>query len=194
MRHSAIALSATVAVLSMLASGCATHQTAKDDAASILAEGPSSETTRQPGMAGRTSMAWGDAWTAARLFKNAVAANPTAINRFNLATAYQGTGRLQDAAALYGPLLIDGRYIWVNANRDINNLELPGRRFNIAEESAHRLADIARTVGSAAAAAKLAESNVGGPASTEVGGPARGAVTDDRARQLDVAAEVVRAP
>lgn len=192
MRHTSIALSTAIAVLAMLTSGCATHATSKENAASILRGGASSQSSNEAAMEGRTSMSWGDAWTAARLFKNAVAANPTALNRFNLATAYQGTGRLQDAAAIYGALLVDGRYIWVTANRDINALELPVRRFNIADESARRLAAIAAAAGSASAAATLAQSNVGGAASTQVGGPTKGAVSDERARQLDVAAEVVR--
>ncbi len=181
----------------LLAASCAMgpHRASKADSADILrGSAPESESSNQAAMAGRTAMAYGDAWTATRLFKAAADANPTPINRFNLATGYQNTGRLQDAATLYGGLLVDGQFIWVTPNRDINNPDTPLRKFNIAEESARRLAAIARTVGSPSAAAALAESNVGGSASTEVGGPKKGPVTDERARQLDVAAEVVRGP
>jgi hypothetical protein len=189
---------AMVAVAGLLATACATssHQSAKDDAAAILAAGPEGSSGNQSEQAGRTSMAHGDAWTATRLFKQAAAANNTPLNRFNLAAGYQNTGRLTDALAIYRTLAVDGQYLWVTPNNDLNDgggTRLA--RFNLADESNRRVVEIERTLaGTRAARAVDMKDNIGGAASTQVGGPARGAVTDEKARQLDEKAEAIRTP
>ncbi len=80
-------------------------------------------------------MAAGDNWTGTNAFRKLAAKNGSALNRFNLATGYQRTGRLDQAKALYRDLLTDGRFTLVSA-------VAPGgssRTFNAADEAASRL-------------------------------------------------------
>lgn len=189
---------AMIAVAGLLASACATssHQSSKDDSAAILAAGPESSSGNQSETAGRTAMAHGDAWTATRLFKQAAAANNTPLNRFNLAAGYQNTGRLTDALAIYRTLAKDGQYLWVTPNNDLTEGGgKPLARFNLADEANRRIVEIEKTLaGTRSARAADMKDNIGGAASTQVGGPTRGTVTDEKARQLDEKAETVRKP
>lgn len=186
---------AMLAAASLLAAACASssHESAKLDAAGILADGPETGSENQAETAGRTSMAHGDAWTATRLFKRAAEANNTPLNRFNLAAGYQNTGRLKQAAELYRTVEHDGKYVWVVGNNDLNDPTKALTRFNLAEESGRRLLVIADLLAAPKAKrAALMKNNIGGIASTQVGGPTAGAVSDTRAADLDVKAEAVR--
>ena len=81
-------------------------------------------------------MARGDNWAATNVLKALAAKDPTPLNRFNLATAYQRTGRLAQAKTLYRGLLADGRYTNISA------IPMGGqglRLFNAADEAASRL-------------------------------------------------------
>lgn len=81
-------------------------------------------------------MAQGDNWAATNVLKAIAAKNATPLNRFNLATAYQRTGRIAQAKALYRGLLADGRYTNISA------IPMGGqglRLFNAADEAASRL-------------------------------------------------------
>ena len=183
-----------VAAAGLLASACASHLTSQTNSASILAQGPQSQNSNQAAMAGRTAMAWGDSWTAQRLFRRAEAGHDTPSNRFNVAAGYQNTGRLNEAAAIYRTLLVDGRYTWVTSNNDVHNPNARARRFNIAEESNRRLVEITNAGPSlhSAGRVQILSENVGGSASSSVGGPTKGGVSDEHARQLDVRAATLR--
>ena len=79
-------------------------------------------------------MARGDNWTGTNAFKTLSAKNNSPLNRFNLATGYQRTGRLEQAKVLYQGLLVDGQFTMITAIT-------PGapRTFNAADEAASRL-------------------------------------------------------
>jgi hypothetical protein len=81
-------------------------------------------------------MARGDNWAATNMLKALVAKDGSALNRFNLATGYQRTGRLAQAKALYQGLLAEGRFTNISA------VPMGGqglRLFNAADEAASRL-------------------------------------------------------
>jgi hypothetical protein len=80
-------------------------------------------------------MAAGDNWAGTNAFRKLAGKNGSALNRFNLATGYQRTGRLDQAKVIYRDLLVDGRFTLVSA-------VAPGgtsRTFNAADEAASRL-------------------------------------------------------
>jgi len=52
---------------------------------------------------------WGDTHTSTLLFERAVAADPTPLNKFNLAGAYQNEGRQGDALLLYDQVVKEGK-------------------------------------------------------------------------------------
>jgi hypothetical protein len=187
---------AAITLAGLLSTACATvtHESSKANSAEILADGAASQSSNQAAMAGRTAMAYGDAWTATRLFKRASAAHPSPLNRFNEAAGLENTGRLSDAAVIYRTLLVDGKYTWANSNRDLNNSKMQMRRFNIADESQRRLIEIslAKTSTKTAGGEAILDANVGGDSAAKVGGPTSGAVSDEHARQLDVKADARR--
>ncbi|THD79335.1 MAG: hypothetical protein E7812_09680 [Phenylobacterium sp.] len=185
-----------IAAVGLLAAACAStsHQTSKANSAAVLAAGAQSPGSTQAASAAQTAMSWGDTWTASKLFKRAEADHDSPANRFNVAASLESTGRLQDAAVIYRTLLVDGRYTWLTSTSDVHNPNGRLRHFNLAEESQRRLIDIARASTSVhtAAGQEIAASSIGGAASASVGGPTKGAVSDEHARQLDEKAEDVR--
>jgi hypothetical protein len=138
-------------------------------------------------------MARGDTWAATNVLKALAAKDPTPLNRFNLATAYQRTGRLAQAKTLYRGLLADGRYTNISA------IPMGGqglRLFNTADEAASRLLYIewleaggeerlksAPLYGVTAADASFT------PVSIPEGAPT-GDVTDEEAKALDGQAKI----
>ena len=125
-------------------------------------------------------MARGNNWIATNLQKRATAAEPTIENRFNLATAYQRTGRLDTAKTYYQSLVREGEGVRMEQGWRADN-------FDVALESADRLLYIdwvqnGATRRSGAVSADVAASNV----SATVGGSgADQEVTDEQARALD---------
>lgn len=178
-----------VAVLGLAASGCATHEVAKLEAHTTLAAAPDILPASAFSSA-QASMAWGDRWTAANLFERSVEGRANALNRFNLAAAYQRTGRLEEAAANYRVVTEIGKYQWASSVRDNAHQKVNVRRFNLADESARRLVRLDRPVSYAALAnpGALSATDVGVQASATVGG-ASGRIPDQRAIALDAAAE-----
>jgi hypothetical protein len=179
-----------IAAACLLASACATHQTSRTASASTLALGAGSANTAA-GSDGLTAMAWGDAWTATNLFEQANDEHSTVLSRFNLAAGYQRTGRLDDAARLYRALAVDGQYVWANSGSDNNDRSAVGRRFNIGEESARRLARIAPAMSRQMVRAHAAGDATVPPSAT-VSAPVGDAVTDRDARQRDAVVEAGR--
>jgi hypothetical protein len=118
-------------------------------------------------------------WIATNLQKRVVDAAPTIPNRFNLATGYQRTGRLETAKGYYQTLAVEGEGVGMEQG-------WRSRNFDVAMTSADRLLYIdwlqngaARRSG--AVAAGEAATNV----SATVGGNGDAEVTDEQARALD---------
>lgn len=125
-------------------------------------------------------------WIGTNLQKRAVAAAPTVENRFNLATGYQRTGRLETAKGYYQTLATEGE-------GTVMEQGWRSRDFDVGMTSADRLLYIdwlqngaARRSG--AVAAGEAATNV----SATVGGGADAEVTDEQARALDRQARAAR--
>jgi hypothetical protein len=125
------------------------------------------------------NMAQGDNWIATNQQKRVVAAAPTIQNRFNLATGYQRTGRLETAKTQYQALANEGE-------GTVMEQGWRSRNFDVGLESADRLLYIdwlqngARR-GSGAASAATAGTNV----SATVGGTGEYEDTAEQARALD---------
>ncbi|MDB5416910.1 MAG: hypothetical protein JWP50_329 [Phenylobacterium sp.] len=142
---------------------------------------------------GTEAYAWGDKWTAANLFERSVDKDNSVVARFNLAETYAETGRLAEAAALYQVLSRDGRYMWSVTNVDYHHRGARLVRFNIADESALRLAALQRqmTFASNTGATALSATELGTPTAALVGGPApilEHRISDAEALQRDGAA------
>ena len=182
-----------VTLVAFAVGGCATHETAKLEARNVLAAAPEVLPTTAYS-AGQASMAWGDRWTAANLFERSVEKRPEALNHFNLASAYERTGRLSEAAASYQVVAEIGKYQWAYASRDYANRDRAVRRFNLADEAALRLARLQRPVVYAelASAGAASATEAGVQASATVGGASDRSVSDQRAIELDAAAEARR--
>lgn len=181
-----------VAAAGLLATACATidRGMARQEAAATLANAAELQGTNAAEVVGRTSMAFGDRYTAANLFERAADSRASVGKRFNLAAAYEATGRLPEAVTIYRTLVDDGQYVTMRSNRPMNNPDVPVRRYNIAEESARRLTRImvdnplmfpAQTGGGALAATGFAT-----PVAATVGGATTsGRISDAQAMQLD---------
>lgn len=124
-------------------------------------------------------MASGNYWMATNHQKRAVALEPSLENRFNLATGYQRTGRLETAKTHYRTLAAEGegRMMYTGWRAD---------GFDVGLQAADRLLYIdwlqnGRARGSGAVAAEAA----GTPVSATVGGTGEYEVTDEQARALD---------
>ncbi len=136
-------------------------------------------------------MAKGNNWLGTNVFKRLVEKDNSPLNRFNLATGYQRTGRLQQAESIYRDLLAEGQHTTVVATP---SRDAPGARvFNLAEEAASRLLyfDWLKSEGQRRALAQRSGSGAasadtyGAEASATVGGPAGGEVSDEQAAALD---------
>jgi len=124
-------------------------------------------------------LAQGNYWMATNLQKRVVAEAPTVVNRFNLATAYQQTGRLNTAKTYYQALSTEGEGVGMEQG-------WRSRNFDVGMTSADRLLYIdwlqnGATRRSGAVAAGEAATNV----SATVGGNGDAEVTDEQARALD---------
>ncbi|HTI65990.1 MAG TPA: hypothetical protein VL460_00435 [Caulobacteraceae bacterium] len=116
----------------------ASEQSALKDTAAALRAAP--QRTEGKPVRARSASAWGLDWSAANLLEKAVAERPTPQARFNLAATYARTGRYEAAAALYRGLVVDGRFTQGALDPSYITPGLPSRGFNLAVESAERLA------------------------------------------------------
>jgi hypothetical protein len=176
-----------LAGLTVTACVSASHETARLDAAHTLAiqHGPDISTVEAG--TGAAASAWGDRWTANNLLARAAEDQPTVINRFNLAVAYEKTGRFNDAAPIYRQLETDGRYTWAVTMVDSRDRGAWDRRFNVARESARRLAAMTPAVSALAPGAE-AGAQAANAYTTPVGDPNNPTgIPNDRAEQLDAA-------
>ena len=178
----------------LLACACATqdHQFARNDETSFL-----NRSNQVHPMAlqetGTEAAAYGDKWTAANLFERSVDKDNSVIARFNLASAYADTGRLSEAAALYATLVRDGQFMWGVSGVDYRNRGARLVRFNIADESATRLAALQRRMTYAAnTGGAVSASDLGTPTAAIVGGPGpvlEHRISDAEALQRDASGE-----
>lgn len=183
-----------VAAAGLLATACATqsHDMARTEARTTLASSAALNGTNAAEVVGKTAMFYGDRYTATNLFERAADKNDTVGKRFNMAAGYESTGRLAEAAALYRVLAVEGEYTYAISGRTSANPDAPLRRFNVADESARRLARITvenplvfaqyNTSGSGA----LAAGAFATPVSATVGGaPVTGRISDEEALRRD---------
>jgi len=159
----------------LLAAACATqdHSLARQDEATFLAKANEVHPMALQ-ETGTEAYAYGDKWTAANLFERSVDKDNSVAARFNLAHSYAETGRLPEAAALYEVLTRDGQFMWGVTNVDYRKRGARLVRFNIADESAARLAAIRRQMAYAAntGGGALSAAELGTPTAAIVGGPA----------------------
>ena len=80
-------------------------------------------------------MAKGDNWAGTNVLKAKLARNDTPLNRFNLATGYQRTGRIDQAEVLYRDLLKRGRTTNAVGTPPAGPAAGAQRIFNRADES-----------------------------------------------------------
>jgi hypothetical protein len=181
---------ACVALFGVAATACASmdRQTARAEARTLLAQAPTEASQHAYDVVGLTNYSYGDRWIGANMMERAQTAHDSVGARFNLATAYYATGRLPQAAAIYRTLLTDGQYKWAITRRDAYH-EGPARKFNIAEESARRLADIdarLRFAQAAPSGGALSAAEAGTAVAAVVGGQApNGRISDAEAFRRD---------
>ena len=126
----------------LLTAGCASQGS---DWASLVSASndPSRLTPSRLEASGLTAMSWGDDWTAVNLLEQAVVKRDAPLYRFNLATAYQRIGKVDEAANIYATLLntpSDPRFVEVE-NIAERAEGLPGQR-DLADVSRDRLLKI----------------------------------------------------
>lgn len=183
-------LLATASAAAAQAPSAAADQNTEQAAAAALKEAPTAAASLGADDAAMASAAKGDNWTAANLFEQAVTGYGSPMNRFNLASSYQATGRTAQAATLYRSVVADGMFtkaVIIPKDDAVNRQYV---RVNIAEEAQRRLGvmetqRLAMRVGPATALA------AGVDTSALVGGPKSGVVSDARALQLDNKVEAI---
>lgn len=155
-----------IAAAGLMASACATqtHQVARADEASFLAKAPEHHPMALQ-ETGTEAAAWNDKYTAANLFERSVDKDNSVVARFNLASAYERTGRVPEAEAIYRSLVNDGQFMWVTTNVNYRDRGARLTRFNVADESARRLAALEEQPTFAA------NTGPGAVAATELGTP-----------------------
>ena len=188
---------ASVALIALAAAGCATtdRQVARSEARSLLAQAPSAPASHAYEVAGLTNITFGDRYVGTNVLERSVDAYPASVStRFNLATGYAQTGRTREAAALYRTLVRDGQYTWAVSRRDAYHTG-PSRRFNIADESARRLAALGQPMTFAQAGTTtgaISATEAGTNVSAIVGATRSGRISDAEAFALDDAAASAR--
>ena len=166
-------ISATFAIIAACAvSGCATTQpvTNANGSEAVVSQDHASHEGQ-----GQLAMQNGQAWTATNLFKKAVRKHNTQLDRFNLASAYEATGRYKEAAHYYQTVIDDGHTQEVDSipnNAIANNVSVP---IEVVAESKRRLPLLGTQRDEVVRFSKA----------RTVGGPRQGDVSDEEARRLD---------
>jgi hypothetical protein len=145
----------------------------------IQAQGPGGASEVE----GLSLMTKGDNWAGTNVLKAKLAKNDTPLNRFNLATGYQRTGRIDQAQALYEGLLKKGQTTTAMATPA--SAAEPPRLFNLAQESASRLLYLSWLKSSQTPANPASAGTFAVDTSAKAGGPTDGDVTDAQALVLD---------
>ena len=165
-------LTLTTVSFACAVSACSSMQpvTNPNGSEAVVSQGRASHEGR-----GELAMQNGQAWTATNLFKQATARHDTQLNRFNLAAAYERTGRYKEAARYYQSVIDDGRTL---AGPSIPNNQIADNKSQPSEvvsESMRRIPMLGADRGE-----KAMFSNA-----RKVGGPTFGDVSDAEAARLD---------
>lgn len=134
----------SIAAVAFSGAGCASNHATSRVASASLLETPAAEDAGRETASklGQSAVVWCDKHTATNLFTRAEKENSTPLNRFNLATVYEQTGRTGDAMEIYATVVKDGT---TTTGRSLNPAEdrsLRTRSFNLAEESQTRMTAI----------------------------------------------------
>jgi hypothetical protein len=89
---------------------------------------------------GMVAYLWGDTHTSTLLFERAVAADPSPLNKFNLASAYHKEGREAEALALYDQVAKEGKHVEAVTMRSTDQSGPRSVGFNLAERARDRAA------------------------------------------------------
>jgi hypothetical protein len=168
----------------------ASEVSALREASATLKSQPTSLGAEEDQAKARSSIAWGNVFSGANLMERANAGHQTVLSRFNLATAYERTGRLAEAADLYRGLVRDGQYTVAILDPRYDEAGLPQHSVNVADESASRLAVLDRLAHSRRATMEqpFSASEAASDAAAIEGAGRAVHVSDARALQLDAMA------
>jgi hypothetical protein len=145
-----------VVLSSVYLCGCvSTHATSRVDSAEVLspAQLAADNAARKTAVQGETASAWGDWNTSVLLFKKAVDANTTPLNKFNLATAYQRIGQNGQALITYDAVIKEGAGVRVKGLPDRTAPDERTRIYDLADESKARVATLVAVLRTAPTAA-----------------------------------------
>ncbi|CAN5142837.1 hypothetical protein BH09PSE1_BH09PSE1_10120 [soil metagenome] len=133
-----------VTAMTLAAAGTASaQQTCEGQTRTIAAVGASAEQVREAEVIARSTYGCGHLWSASVLLENAVAARPTVLARFNLATSYAATRRYAASAELFRSVIEDGQFTTIKLDPQPNGPQV-SYRVNAADEATRRLADVQR--------------------------------------------------
>lgn len=126
--------------LALILSGCASDQTSsRADSASVLKTASlANDDGRVSSNQGQIASAWGDTHTSTLLFERAVAADPSPLNKFNLAGAYQNEGREGSALLLYDQVAKEGKTSMATTLAPADRRDERNVRFNLANAASDR--------------------------------------------------------
>lgn len=142
------------------------------------------------------AMERGDNWIGTNLFRKAAARDGTPLNRFNLATGYMRTGRLEEAKRLFQSVLDSSQRLVSSPMKGVRGGGV--RVFDIGEEAASRLAFISWKQSQTASMAAAQVSEPGQTVSAEAAATNSAYsdlstdVSDEQAAALDRAARAER--
>lgn len=121
--------------------GCASDQTSsRADSASVLSTASlMNDDGRVSSNRGQIASAWGDTHTSTLLFERAVAADPSPLNKFNLAGAYQNEGREGSALLLYDQVAKEGATSMATTLSPADRRDQRNVKFNLANAANERV-------------------------------------------------------
>jgi tetratricopeptide (TPR) repeat protein len=127
-------------VVLLLGTGCATLSPAANSDSAVLARSENFSEAPADLLYGQTAAARGDWNTALAFFQRSYREKPSLLNEFNLATAYQRTGRGDLAVPLYLDLVDRGQQAEVTPIENTNgSFDQKAPASDIADEARERL-------------------------------------------------------
>lgn len=163
-----------------LLSGCASSDLASTRAEAAYAlQAPTAEDRgNMASNRGLAAWSWGDINTSTLLLERAVQADPSPLNKFNLAAAYQTAGRSDEARALYDQVSREGQMVYATTVSPERDRTARNVRFNLADMASLRSAVIQARTPVMAMSPEGASSNV---SATVPMSPAEALAADARA-------------
>lgn len=128
--------------LVLLTGGCASDQASSraDSAVMLSTTGHADPAASRLSNQGQIASVWGDTHTSTLLFEQAVAADPSPLNKFNLAGAYQNEGRQGSALLLYDQVAKEGKASEATTLSPADHRDQRNVRFNLAAAAQDRAA------------------------------------------------------